>query len=381
MKTVVYYVAFIALGLCSASFGPTLPGLAEHTRTRLSEISFLFTARSTGYLLGTLLGGRLYDRVRGHPVMAVALFFMVLLLAVTPVLPLLWLLTLVLFPLGMAEGVLDVGANTLLVWVHRRNVAPFMNGLHFFFGVGSFLSPIIIAQFVLLSGDITWAYWALALLIAPVILAVLRLPSPKPYVVSQSVHIQRINYRLVSLIALFFFVYVGAEVGFGNWVFTYIVKLNLGDQTIAAYLTSSFWGALTFGRLLSIPITARFSPRTVLLADLAGCMLSISIMLLWPGTMAVMWIGAFGLGFSMASIFPTMLSFAERRMQITGQVNSWFFAGSAAGSMLLPWLIGQWFESVGPQVMLQVVAASLAVEALTFAILIVYSNRLTPTEH
>ena len=47
-KTVGYYAAFIALGLVTASLGPTLPGLAENTRSQLGEISFLFTTRSLG---------------------------------------------------------------------------------------------------------------------------------------------------------------------------------------------------------------------------------------------------------------------------------------------------------------------------------------------
>jgi len=54
--TLAYYVGFIALGLTTASLGPTLPGLAEQTQTRLGEISFLFTARSFGYLLGSFCG-------------------------------------------------------------------------------------------------------------------------------------------------------------------------------------------------------------------------------------------------------------------------------------------------------------------------------------
>ena len=58
-KTAAYYATFIGLGLTSASLGPTLPGLAEQTRTNIGEISFLFTARSLGYLLGSLRGGRL----------------------------------------------------------------------------------------------------------------------------------------------------------------------------------------------------------------------------------------------------------------------------------------------------------------------------------
>ena len=50
-KTAGYYVAFISLGLAGAVLGPTLPGLAGHTNSRLDEISFLFVAHSVGIWL------------------------------------------------------------------------------------------------------------------------------------------------------------------------------------------------------------------------------------------------------------------------------------------------------------------------------------------
>jgi FHS family Na+ dependent glucose MFS transporter 1 len=172
----------------------------------------------------------------------------------TPTIPLLWLLIAVLLLMGIGEGVLDVGGNTLLVWVHRRKVGPFMNALHFFFGAGAFIAPIIIAQAVKMSGDIHWAYWILALLILPVSLWLLRLPSPTAQTISKDDPAGQVNHLLVALIVLFFFLYVGAEVSFGGWVFTYAVTLELTTETFAAYLTSAFWGSLTVGRLLAIPI-------------------------------------------------------------------------------------------------------------------------------
>ena len=44
-----YFVAFITLGLAMSSLGPTLPGLAENTRSSLSQISVLFTAQVPGH--------------------------------------------------------------------------------------------------------------------------------------------------------------------------------------------------------------------------------------------------------------------------------------------------------------------------------------------
>lgn len=374
LQTSGYYTAFIALGLSSASLGPTLPGLADHTRSRLNEISFLFMARSLGYLIGSLLGGRLYDRVPGHPVMTVVLVVMAAMLALTPVLPLLWLLTAALLILGLGEGVLDVGGNTLLVWAHRDKVAPFMNGLHFFFGVGALLSPIIIAQKVLVSGDINWAYWTLAALVLPVAVLLLRLPVPTVLKVSKDSPQAKVNYLLIVLIAIFFFLHVGAEASMGGWIFTYATALNLTSKTMAAYLTSTFWGALTLGRLLAIPVSTRFRPRYVLLADLVGCLVSVGVILLSKSLVGV-WLGTCGAGLCIASIFPTTISFAERRMTITGQVTGWFFVGSSLGGMFLPWLIGQLFESIGPRVTMLAILSDLMLALGVFAVLILYSAR------
>jgi len=348
-RTAVYYAAFIALGLASASLGPTLGGLAQHTHTRLSEISFIFSARALGYLIGSVVGGRMYDRWPGHGVMVGVFVVMAAALALTPVMPLLWLLTAVLLVLGMGEGAMDVGGNTLLMWVHRNEVGPFMNGLHFFWGVGAFLSPIIVAQAVLVSGDITWAYWMLAVLMLPAVIGLVRLPSPAPQPsrqVSESRRVQHI--LLVILIALFLFLYVGAEGSLGGWIFTYTVAMRLSSETAAAYLTSAFWGSLTAGRLLAIPLAARLRPRSVLLIDLAGCIISLGLVLLWPNSLVAVWVGAIGTGLAMASIFPTTLSLAESRLHITGQVTSWFFVGASLGGMTVPWIIGQLFEPVGP---------------------------------
>jgi FHS family Na+ dependent glucose MFS transporter 1 len=375
-KTIGYYAAFVALGLTGASLGPTLPGLAEHTQTFLSEISFLFTARSLGYLLGSFLGGRLYDRLPGHRVMAVTLLFMAAMMALVPLMPLLWLLMAVLLAVGIAEGTVDVGGNTLLVWVHGDKVGPFMNGLHFFFGLGSFLSPIIVAQAVLISGDITWAYWVLALLIVPVAIWLLRMDSPVIPIVTKDSPVAQIRYLLVVLVALFFFLYVGAEVSFGGWIFTYATVLGLAGEINAAYLTSAFWGALTVGRLLSIPIATRLRPRFILLADLGGAIISLGLMLLWSNSLIAAWLGTLGAGFSMAAIFPTTLSLAERRMTITGRITGWFLVGASAGGMFLPWLIGQLFESIGPRVTMFIILADLLVAVFVVAILLFKSTRI-----
>ncbi|MEK7818072.1 MAG: MFS transporter [Actinomycetota bacterium] len=347
--TASYFAAFIALGLVAASLGPTLPGLAEQTHTRLSAISYLFTARSFGYLVGSYLGGRAYDRYPGHPLLGATLLLMAGAMALVPVIPLLWVVTFTLFVLGLGESFLDVGCNTLLVWIHREKVGPFLNGLHFFFGVGTFLSPIIVAQAILWSGSIAWAYWGMAILIAPVAFWLLRLSSPSAPQSTLENPTMPAHPGLIWLLAAVFFVYVGMEVSFGGWVYTYALSTRLASETSAAYLTSGFWGAFTVGRLLSVPFSARFTPRVLLRADLAGMFAGLALLLLFPSSLAALWAATLLIGLSMASIFPTLLAFAGRRMTLTARITGWFFMGVGLGAMFFPWLIGQLFEPLGPQ--------------------------------
>ena len=369
-RTAAYFASFVAMGVTMGSLGPTLPGLAERTGSGLGEASLLFAARSLGILVGSLRGGRWFDRVPGHLLLAATLLAMTATMALVPFVHALWLLAAVMFLLGAAEGVLDVGGNTLLVWSHGARVGPYMNAMHFCFGVGACVSPLIVAQALAFGHSVAPAYWALALAPLPVAGWLLRLPSPPARQAPTDTGGGRVDRRLVFLIALFFFLYVGAEGSFGGWIYSYAVAMGVADETRAAYLTSAFWGALTLGRLVAVPLAARLRPRTILLGDLCGCLLSVGVVLMWPRSAAAVVAGTAGLGFSMASVFPTTLSFAERRMALTGRVTGWLLVGASAGGMTVPWLIGQFFERAGPPSAIRIIACALLLELAVYFVML-----------
>jgi MFS transporter, FHS family, Na+ dependent glucose transporter 1 len=354
-QTAGYYAAFIILGLTSSSFGPALPYIAEQTHSQLNQVSSLFAFRSLGYLLGSLRGGWMYDHRPGHPVLIGVLLLLAVGMALVPAIPLLIPMTIVLFLIGLCEGTMDVGGNTLLMWAHGPKVGPFMNGLHFFFGIGAFLAPIFIAESVLLLGQYGPAYWLIAILMVPVAFGFSRIASPKSQVLDISNAHKSFNKRLVIFLVAFFFLYVGAEVSFGGWIFTYVTRLQLVDPIIAGFITSAFWGALTIGRLVGIPISAFMDAKKILWVDLVGCVASMLLIVLFPFEKAVVWACTILLGLSMATIFPTALSFAEKRLNISGTITSWFFVGASLGGMVLPWVIGQVFEPLGPPIAMSLI--------------------------
>jgi FHS family Na+ dependent glucose MFS transporter 1 len=363
--TAAYYLSFIMLGLLTATEGPALPGLAENTATTLDQISLIFVFGSAGYLLGSLLGGRAYDRLPGHRVISLTLLTISLCTGLIPFMRSLWSLLLVLSIMGLAKGALDVGGNTLLLWVHGKKAGPFMNGLHFFFGLGAAVAPLILARVLLVTGNIQWVFWIFAFISLPMSIWLWVLPEPPA---EKAVH-ENGNAPFpvvpVALLVLAFLLYVGAEVGFGNWIYTYALTLGLGTTITSAYLTSAFWSTFTLGRLLGVWVSTRARAATILIVDLLGCLASLGVILLWPDSVIALWIGAIGLGLFMASVFPTTLMLAGERMRVTGAMTGWLLAGASAGGMFLPWGIGQAFVRIGAGIMPVLVLASVVINLLT----------------
>lgn len=357
ITTAAYYLAFILLGLTIAAEGPTLLKLAEHTSSKLDQISSIFFFGSFGYLLGSFLGGRIYDRIPGHRFMAAVLVFLGIMIAFVPLATSRVALFTIVMILGLAKGALDVGCNTLLLWVHNEKVSPYMNGLHAFFGLGSFIAPLIVAQVIAATDDIYWVFWVFSIVAFPIAAWLWSLPSPAPRAVP--VHHEHTPFPVTPVIfmVLCFVLYVGSEVGYGAWIYTYAFKLNFGTEITAAYLTSAFWGSFTLGRLFGIWVSTRLKPMTILSLDFAGSLASLGLILFFRESVVSLWIGTILLGISQASIFPTFLTLAEERMHITGTIAGLFLVGAGVGGMILPWLIGQVFEKVGAGAMMGMIFA------------------------
>lgn len=369
--TTTYYATFLALGMIMMALGATLTELAHRTNSQFREISYSFMFRSMGFILGSIFGGRIYDRLRGHKVLASALFLMAFSAAFVPVIPNLWVLIFLFLFQGLVGSLVNIGGNMMLLWTHQKNIGALLTGLHFSWGLGSAISPLIVEQVEKISGNINWAYWVLSLSVLPVCFFLLRLPSPDNPHTNDGESKIKVNLLLAILVGCSFFLYTGFEASLINWIHTYTTQTGLGDKSAAYKLNSVFLLLFTFGRLLSIPIAARLRPRTILICDFCGCILSVAAILIWPAAVNVLWVACCTLGLSMASIFPTMLAFAERRMTLSGKLTGYLFSAASGGSMILPWIVGQFFVAVGPQVLFYLVLTALFTEAGIFTVMMI----------
>ena len=367
--TIGYFGSFLVFGMGVASLGPALPALAGHTGSTPSGISWLFTAVGAGYLLGSLASGILFARLPGHWVLGAVLVLMSAMAALIPIAASLWLLALLFLFFGVAQGIVEVGCNTLLLWVHTDHPGPYMNALHFFFGAGALLAPAGIAMSTSATGDLAWFYWLFALLVLPVAAWLLVLPSPVRSGRRDSKGWAAGSALLVAFAALFLFLYAGVEHSFAGWIPSYAQAMDVAGASGGALFASAFWAAITAGRLLAVPASVRFKPQGIVTVALIGCLISVGAVLLWPGLAWVLWLGTLGLGLSLAAIVPTTLALMGRRIGTTSQATALYFVGMGAGKMTVPRTIGQLFEGVGPESLFVVLGLALVAASGLFAIL------------
>lgn len=335
-----YFLTHFLVGMSAATLGPTLPGLAVQTGTTLPALSLLFVARALANLGGTVISGYAYDRLAGHRVLATAFILLATATALAGYARHLVTVVILFAGIGLAEGFINVGGNTLTLWANRRHLNASITTLHFFYSFGGFAAPLLVALALYITGSTTSIYRLLPLfLLVPLPLLLLRF-SPRP--VRQKVGDQQpraIPWAYLLAVLVLVAVFVGVENSISGWLFTFATGTHVASETGATYLTSLFWAVLSAGRLLAIPLARRLSPHRILSLTLCGMVIG-GLVVTIGGSYRLVAVGIVWLGLCMAPVFPTVFALTGERVAMTGRMTSAFFVSGAVGAMLLPCLVG-----------------------------------------
>lgn len=145
---------------------------------------------------------------------------------------------------------------------------------------------------------------------------------------------------LILLLFFFFFGYVGAEVAYGSFIFTYAKDYAGMAPQQAAGLNSLFWGTFAACRGLAIFFAACMSPGAMILLSLVGSTVSSLLLCLFSRQRVALWLCTGLYGASMATTFPSGISWVEQYTTVTGRSAATFVVGAALGEMVLPVLVG-----------------------------------------
>ncbi|XP_067126811.1 uncharacterized protein [Centruroides vittatus] len=147
-RTVNLCLAFFALGLCFAIPTATLKDLQRAVGADLSEIEFIYTARYSGYVFGALIGGILFDRYNRQFLLFLSLLATAIGIITIPFCTKLGILMTCTAITGITMGFLDTGGNVWCLDLWGKKSAPFMQTMHFCFGLGAFIAPLVAEPFL-----------------------------------------------------------------------------------------------------------------------------------------------------------------------------------------------------------------------------------------
>jgi fucose permease len=83
----------------------------------------------------------------------------------------------------------------------------------------------------------------------------------------------------------------------------------------------------------------------------------VGLVLIWSSNQIYsMGVGTVLFGLSIASIFPSILNYANTVMRLDSRINGYFFAGGSLGAMIIPYFSGVLFEKFGPYMIIYATA-------------------------
>ncbi|HZX56324.1 MAG TPA: MFS transporter [Ilumatobacteraceae bacterium] len=358
----IYLVGFVVLGCALSMSGPALSHLRDRVGTDDGGISLVFVGSSMGYMVGSFVGGRFLDRGHGHQMWAGCMATSVVMIVVISQLQQLGTMFIAFVLLGTVCGVGDVSGNTLVLWSRPDAPGAALNALHLFFALGALSAPILTNRAIAWTGSL----WPVAVPLGALTLlcVTVLLTSPAP-VKTRTVHHSHegeggasVRRGQLLVVGLFFFVYVALEVGFANWIHTYVEQIGYGNANTATGVTATFWVGFSVGRMIAIFLASRFSAGWMLVGSMTLALTSSFALVAVNGGGIGLWVVTFFFGMSIAPQFASMIAYAEAHFALSGASTSVFVGAAGLGGLVMPWLLGQLFDAHGARVLPPVVLAA-----------------------
>ena len=158
------------------------------------------------------------------------------------------------------------------------------------------------------------------------------------------------KFLALMLIALFTFFYVGYEMTFFTFFFTYAVKSDLNfSKPKASLLLSLQNGMFALFRLISIGIFLLKPPlEPIMFTSLAGVFTSSLVMIIWRRTEIVIWVIAGVYGMFLGPIYPMMVTWLSSHAPSNAKGLSVMMIAGRLGLIVHFVLVGELIENYPP---------------------------------
>jgi fucose permease len=148
-----------------------------------------------------------------------------------------------------------------------------------------------------------------------------------------------------------FFMYVGAEAALGTWTYTLLTESRGIDPTIAGFWAGSYWATFTVGRVVAGLFAKRAGVNLLVTGGLIGALVGAAL-LVWNPSESINLLAVALIGFSIAPIFPAMMSGTSQRVGAHFAANTigMQMAATGLGTAVIPSLMGVFARQISLEV-------------------------------
>lgn len=365
-------LTFFVISFLTNIIGPLVPDIIESFDLSLTLVALLPFAFFIAYGVMSIPSGMLVERIGEKKVMVLAFMVSFLGAALFAWNPSYGLYIISLFLIGTGMAMLQVAINPLLRVAGGEQHFAFNSVLgQLFFGLASFLSPLVYSYIVLnmaketanpvtaifqniVPSELPWIslYWVFAIvsLLMVFVIGMARFPQVElqedEKVGALQTHLDLLRKPIVILYFLGIFAYVGTEQGVANWISQFLQEYHGADpQTTGARTVSMFWGLMTAGTVLGLVLLKFMDSRRVLIGFTLAAMVALLFSL--TGSTRIALIGLPLVGFFASVMWSIIISLALNSLASHHGSFSGILVTGIAGGAIVPLIVGWLGDNFG----------------------------------
>lgn len=341
---------YLLIGLAHVVLGAILPQLVAYYGVDYKDGGLLIFLQFFGFLIGVVTVPRWAHRVGRRGVVIVALLGLFIGQIVYSILPA-WHFMLLIAPLvGFGFGVIEAVISAMIIHFSEGKKAIAISKIEVFFGVGALAMPAIAALFISFGiWRLSFPFIAMYTLVVAIVWYFISFDEINDQFARNASDQQektdkkRYTRRMLPvlyLFILFFFLYVGVEMSFVNFLPAMMIENNIANDASATISVAVFWSTMIVGRLFAGVIAEKINYARFLIYGCSGSLLFLILFSfmneLWSTYAVIMAYGLF-----MAGLFAIGLVAADQAFPgMAMRTISFLVAAGGIGGAVFPLLTG-----------------------------------------
>ncbi|MCT4661990.1 MAG: MFS transporter [Tissierellales bacterium] len=313
--------------------GVFIPVFKEVFNVKNTQMGFLLTASSLGYILGTYVSGHLCDLFGQKKLIVIGGLLVVASIPLVTLGGSYAMLLCALLLMNVGASFIALGINTMVPLILVSFQSVLMNFVHFAYGFGSMMTQYSAGDLIYrgISWQSIYVFIGIYAFVLCMLSLIIKMPrAERAGAENEGSHAQIFKMPVLYIYSACLGFYVAAEMCTGNWMINYLKDGFTFNQKDAAFYSALFFGCLTVGRLIGGAITERFGYiKTVsVFLGINAILFPISMMLGANGVYLIAMTGFF-----CSIVFPTIVLslshvFKSKASYVTGIVVT--FASATA---------------------------------------------------